>query len=190
MSFEIIGLDIETSTNDPNTGEILQLGIAYQKDGVIIDHEYNLKYEKSYWNVNNWSLESERVHKIRKKELESNTFDYKLLEIEIINLFNNIFSKETVLHPVGFNLGGFDLVFIKNKMPKVAERISHRVIDLNSLFITMNLEYKSEELFIKNKKEKIEKVLNNIDNNKLHNASFDAKLALLLCKNFKVSYNL
>lgn len=185
--FFIIGLDIETSNSDINYGEILQLGVAYKINEEYHTNEYNLFFDKSIWHDKNWSKESENVHKITKKSLTKNKETYDSVQSKIINLLNNTFGEESIIVPVGFNVGSFDLQFIKSKMPILYSRLSYRVIDLNSLFLYKSLSNYDYNEFIENKKNAKLDIIESLSEKNEHNASYDAKLALLILE--KIKYN-
>jgi len=185
--FYIVGLDIETSSSDINYGEILQLGVSYKINEEYYTNEYNLFFDKSIWHDKNWSKESENVHKITKKSLTKNKETYDSVQRKIINLLNNSFGEESIIVPVGFNVGSFDLQFIKSKMPILYSRLSYRVIDLNSLFLYKSLSNYDYNEFIENKKNTKLDIIESLSENNEHNASYDAKLALLILE--KIKYN-
>lgn len=178
--FYIIGIDIETSSNDNNIGEIIQLGIAYKNNNEIHTIEYNLFFELTNWNDKNWTMDAEIIHKIRKESLALNKYTYDSTEKEIIQLLDRTFGENSIIIPVGFNVGSFDLQFIKNKMPNLYNRLSYRSIDLNSLFLFYNLKNYDYNEFISMKKNTKLDIIDNINESNEHNASFDAKLALLI----------
>lgn len=186
--FYIIGLDIETSSSDLNYGEILQLGVAYKINEEYYTTEYNLFFDKSIWHDKNWSKESENVHKITKKSLTKNKDTYDSVQSKIINLLNNIFGERSIIIPVGFNVGSFDLQFIKSKMPILYSRLSYRVIDLNSLFLFKSLNSFDFNEFIEIKNNAKLDIAKNLSEKKEHNASYDAKLALLILEKIKSNF--
>jgi oligoribonuclease (3'-5' exoribonuclease) len=182
--FYIIGLDIETSSSDLNYGEILQLGVSYKINEEYYSTEYNIFFDKLIWHDLNWSKESENVHKITKKSLTKNKDTYDSVQSKIINLLNNTFGEESIIVPVGFNVGSFDLQFIKSKMPILYKRLSYRVIDLNSLFLYKSLSNYDYNEFIEIKKNAKLDIIESLSEKKEHNASYDAMLALLILEKF------
>lgn len=186
--FYIIGLDIETSSSDLSYGEILQLGVAYKINDEYYTTEYNLFFDKSIWHDKNWSKESENVHKITKKSLTKNKDTYDSVQSKIINLLNKTFGERSIIIPVGFNVGSFDLQFIKSKMPILYSRLSYRVIDLNSLFLYKSLNSFDFNEFIEIKNNAKLDIAKNLSEKKEHNASYDAKLALLILEKIKSNF--
>ena len=189
MSSKIIpiGLDIETSTNNPQTGFILQIGIANFKDDKIVTKEWLVNYPTSFWNGENWSNESGHIHQISKDKLQSEGLNNEDLDLLTYTYLKDL-NQEGLFIPVGFNVGSFDLLFIKKAMPKLNSLISHRTIELNSLFL---LHFKKggyiKENWVDYKNAVISNQISKLNENKLHSAGFDAKLALLILEQFSVS---
>ena len=189
MSSKIIpiGLDIETSTSNPQTGCILQIGIAHFKDDKIVTKEWLVNYPTSFWDEENWSNESGLVHKISKDKLQSDGLNIKDLDQLAYTYLKNL-HLEGLFIPVGFNVGSFDLLFIKKEMPKLNSLLSHRTIELNSLFLLHSrIGEKIKENWGENKNAVISNQISKLKENKLHSAGFDAKLALLILDQFSVS---
>jgi len=186
--FFIIGLDIETSSSDLNYGEILQIGVSYKINEEYYTTEYNIFFDKSIWNDKNWSQESQEVHKITKKSLTKNKETYDSVERKIIKLLNKTFGEGSIIIPVGFNVGSFDLQFIKSKMPILYSRLSYRVIDLNSIFLYKSLKNCDFNEFIENKKYAKLDIINSLSENNEHNASYDAKFALLILEKINSNF--
>lgn len=186
--FYIIGLDIETSSNDSNIGEIIQLGVAFKNNNEFQTIEYNLFFDLTNWDDKNWSINAEEVHKITKESLALNKYTYDSTEKEFIQLLDKTFGENSIIIPVGFNVGSFDLQFIKNKMPNLYNRLSYRSIDLNSLFLFNNLKNYDYNEFISMKKNTKLDIIREIKESKEHNASFDAKLAILILEKLEKQY--
>ena len=186
--FYIIGLDIETSSNDTYLGEIIQIGVAFKNNNEFQTIEYNLFFDLTNWDDKNWSINAEEVHKITKESLALNKYTYDSTEKEIILLLDKTFGENSIIIPVGFNVGSFDLQFIKNKMPNLYNRLSYRSIDLNSLFLFNNLKNYDYNEFISMKKNTKLDIIEDIKESKEHNASFDAKLAILILEKLEKQY--
>jgi hypothetical protein len=182
-----IGLDIESSTDNPQTGFILQIGIAHYNDDKIVTKEWLINYPTSFWDGVNWSGDSYRVHQISKEKLQDSGLNIQELDSNIYTYLKNL-NQEGIFIPVGFNVGSFDLLFIKKEMPKINSLLSHRTIELNSLFLLHSRKgdyIKEEWADIKNAV--INDQISKLKENKLHSAGFDAKLALLILDQFSVS---
>lgn len=182
-----IGLDIETSTNNPQTGFILQIGIAHYNDDKIVTKEWLINYPTSFWDEGNWSSDSYLVHQISKEKLHESELNIQKLDLLIYTYLKEL-NQEGLLIPVGFNVGSFDLFFIKKEMPKLNSLLSHRTIELNSLFLLHSRkgDYIKEK-WADTKNAVINNQISKLKENKLHSAGFDAKLALLILDQFSVS---
>lgn len=79
--------------------------------------------------------------------------------------------------PVGWNVGSFDLHFVKMELPRTAEFFSHRVVDLTSVFIV-----KFGDQWRQKKTEAQKMVEDIVGEAYWHDAGFDAMAALLVLK--------
>jgi oligoribonuclease (3'-5' exoribonuclease) len=184
-----IGLDIETSTNNTLSGVIIQIGVAFYKNNEIYSEQWSVKYPISYWNNDNWSLESSQVHNISKQYLDQSSNNIEELDAILYNYLKSL-NSEAIFIPVGFNVGSYDLMFIKKEMPKLHSILSHRTIELNTLFL---IQSKKGDYINRNwsekKKHTINKIIAKLGENKLHSAGFDALLALHILEEFSLSNN-
>ena len=125
MVFIPLSLDIETSTSDPNTGTILSLGIIRFDTG-----------ETKYWNIRHELLsvspQAMAVNQIPVTEL--NSPERKTL-FTVDKEFREFVASIKPLRciPMGMNVGSFDMSFVHKYLPKAANDIGYRSLDLNSL---------------------------------------------------------
>lgn len=94
-----------------------------------------------------WSIEAESIHGITKEEaLKGRNVD--LVDVEFSNWLIGLGarSKQRLIVPVGFNVGSFDMKFIKRFLPKSFGLFTRRAVDLNGICFSMEgLEYYGEE---------------------------------------------
>jgi hypothetical protein len=82
---------------------------------------------------------------------------------------------------VGFNVGSFDLPFLKQSLPILASRLSRRVVDLNSIIFSMSdTNAKFEKIKADAKDYAFEKMNGMFDGfkNRQHDAEYDAVMSL------------
>ena len=85
--------------------------------------------------------------------------------------------REGELTAVGWNVGGFDIAFIKKELPKTAAFFSHRALDLTG--VAMVNEMKTGKPWRALKAEIHKFVADYLCEDKRHDALYDAKAALL-----------
>jgi oligoribonuclease (3'-5' exoribonuclease) len=115
----IVGLDIETTGLDIFKHGIVQLGIA-KRDAVFAMDVHvgdDIEREAEAMIVNGFDDE-----RIAAASCATRVEAYAL----------EFLGAETGITAVGWNVGSFDLAFIKRVMPALAAKFSHRSIDLNS----------------------------------------------------------
>lgn len=86
-----------------------------------------------------WDLEAESIHGITKEEaLQGKTSE--LVDIEFTNWLIELGAnkKRRLIVPVGFNVGSFDMKFIKRFLPKSFELFTRRAVDLNGICFSMD----------------------------------------------------
>lgn len=160
--FNLISLDIETSTSDYNTGTILSVAMVDFNTGKMI--ERNIRH--SYVSL---TPEAMRVNQIDVLTLDSTERDYvnqaeqhliwfvdKMTEPDAIILPNAIHKKQPI--PLGMNVGTFDMLFVRKYMPDLAKKFGYRSCDLNALFFAEAVVL--DKNFTKCKNEFYEKAMN------------------------------
>ena len=141
MTAQFIGLDLETSGSDIDTGAVpIQLGIATittEGNPAVFDSKIHWPVfhgPPAYDTVPTWSIEAEAVHNIPKEDLllaprtsvvESNAYGW-------LSRYAPATSRAARI-PVGWNIAGFDMPFVRRYLPGVQAGISYRSIDLNAV---------------------------------------------------------
>lgn len=128
-----IGLDIETTGSDVHKHGLIQIGV-FVPDG-------DFRGDSFVSDVKPWpgveiDAEASKIHGITFERMmaapESFEVDEQLahwLEEHGIDHSNG--------HVVGFNVGSFDMVFVRKYLPKTAARLSYRTVDLNAILFTI-----------------------------------------------------
>lgn len=194
-----IGLDIETSGIDLDSS-LLSIGVVDCDD--LYDIEKMLYYEVLHKKLV-CTPESFRVHKLDLKQMDTESpFRLELHDIDnlIFRHFCNYYGFNCRIAPAGFNVGTFDMAFVKKYLPTTAKMIGYRSCDLNSVLFTRietdNKFSKKKKAFKKEATEIFtEKVLPTLQlkyhdvDMSAHNALFDAWVAAFI-KNKLNSYDL
>lgn len=128
-----IGLDGEMSCPDMEKGgELIQIGLSVRTpEGIETISEYIRPTEGMYWEDR-----AAQVHKITQEQLRLNgvhreEVDEVLYEWLISKGANPKKVAKTV--PVGFNITGFDMPFVKATLPKTYSLFSRRTAELNGM---------------------------------------------------------
>jgi hypothetical protein len=132
-----IGLDGEMSSSElAEGGKLIQIGISTAEG---INRSYTMNPGECQW-----SEEAEAVHGLTREELR---FSLSPTEIDE-DLYGFLMSigadpkRRSKTIPVGFNVGAFDMPFVKDSLPKSYSLFSRRTVDLNALCFA--LDYKEE----------------------------------------------
>ena len=179
-----LGLDLETSSTDQHNGVILSIGL-YDPSGNNWGgrHYYT---EIRYTEPIPISAESMRVNRLKTTLLDNpNLPTLQEAENEAIYWINKINSKPYSYIPVGFNVGTFDMAWIKVHMPELHKKFGYRSVDLNSLMIAEAVNRKSHLLELKKwYKKKTESSALRICQDGAHNALFDAAQAIFILQQY------
>lgn len=119
------GLDIETTGLDHTQGHrLIQVAIAYGVTNICVDvlPVGNMAIDVEALAVNRFTLE--RIGLALRQEIVDNLI---LEQVACLGL------RPGDLTAVGWNVGSFDLPFVKKELPKTAALFSHRVIDLTGI---------------------------------------------------------
>lgn len=165
-----VGLDIETTGLDMwKKHRLIQIGIAFHRQNVIC-------HDVQPWGIVKFDPEAMKVNGFTEERVAAAEFQM-VIDNSIYNeLMNMGHSPNAQLTPVGWNVGPFDLPFVKAELPRTAKFFSHRVVDLSS--IAMFLAGGSDD-WRKRKDEghkTIEEILGEV---KWHDAGYDALAALI-----------
>jgi DNA polymerase III epsilon subunit-like protein len=174
-----IGLDIESSGTNLNQGaRVIQVGYAYNEDGAYWTGESGVNPLEFAW-----SAEAQAVHNITLEEV--NTFpEATEVDKKFSSEFIDFRNQEVTLIAVGFNVGSFDLPFIRESLPIFSKNFSHRVVDLNSLIFALakssgsSSNFESIKSELKNKAEKI--IATILPDKHAHSAGYDALEAIII----------
>lgn len=147
---KIIGLDFETSGSDINDGAVpIQLGLA-----VINEDEPYSGFQVTslliggwQWGKDaTWSEEAEEVHRISKADLEG-IEPARIIDIRLAHWLVRT-ARATGQRmwniPVGWNVAGFDMPFVRKYLPTVGSLLSYRTVDLNALVFALSQGHVSE----------------------------------------------
>lgn len=172
MTFLYVGLDGEMSGTEVNEGaRLIQIGLALPNRSSYV----------AYINPGDllWDEESAAVHKIERSALPSfenagqvdqNAFDFLVGQGADPKRRN-----KTV--PVGWNVGAFDMPFVRESLPKTNSLFSRRTVDLNALCFA--LDGKNDLNFESWKKRSKEYAIEKIGYENAHDAGWDARMSLL-----------
>jgi len=137
MSYLYIGLDGEMSSSELSEGgKLIQIGL-FTQDGYQLSMKINpgeCQWSERAFEVHGITLESLQSAPLP-DEVDSQVYDW-LIAIGVDT------SSRGKIIPVGFNVGAFDMPFVKDSLPKSYSLFSRRTVDLNALCFA--LDYKEE----------------------------------------------
>jgi DNA polymerase III epsilon subunit-like protein len=167
----LVGLDIETTGTNYNAGHrLIQIGIAF-KDGTKLKEDVQpvgkLTIDPEALDVNGFTLQ--RIAKARRSDEVDRRLSEQLADLGWT---------EGSLTPVGWNVGDFDLGFIRHELPLTAEFFSYRVVDLTGIAILHEL--RTGQNFRKLKARLAEEAVEILGRDERHDALYDAEAALLV----------
>ena len=177
-----IGLDGEMSGNDIEGGSVLiQIGFSViSKSGYLRTKHWNLRPVNLKEMV--WSKEAEGVHKITIEQVTSFPICYEV-DNEVYKWLTEAIGLSTGKSdniPVGWNVSGFDMPYVKKYLPKTYALFSRRTADLNAICFALDGfdDRSASEWKIKSKKYALN--LNpETDTYGAHNAGWDAEMSIL-----------
>jgi hypothetical protein len=176
-----VGIDGEMSCPDMEAGgRLIQIGLAVEVAGAIEGVAFLIKpTEGMYWEEN-----AAAVHGIPLEDLE----DYGIHQDDV----DSMLYRWLVNHgadpkhraktvPVGFNITGFDMPFIKATLPKTYSLLSRRTAELNGMLWLLHgrVENGMPVKFETWKKRSMDYAASKLDDFKPHDAGWDAKRHLL-----------
>lgn len=134
-----IGLDFETSGTSHEESAPIQLGIATGEETfnmLIGGWDWDSPHWEGYRN-RIWDEGAFEVHGITKDRLEGAPRPRTVDELAVAWL-----DKQAPRHPagrimVGWNVGQFDVPFLRNHFPNTARAMSYRSVDLNAVVFAM-----------------------------------------------------
>lgn len=146
--FTPVSLDIETSTDDIETGVILSIGLVdfFSGEAKSFDIRHKIFTIKP---------ESMRVNQINVLEVDS---DSRLSLASTDAFLSDWLVKRSIFHvsraaypkPFGMNVGTFDMLFVKKHLPMTFSVFGYRSIDLNALIFVESMKHNEDYLTVKN----------------------------------------
>jgi hypothetical protein len=169
-----IGLDGEMSSANIDEGSaLIQIGFAIIRDDGIQSFSSTMNPIGPFY----WSEQAFGVHKITKEEIHLAPSRYEIDELAYQWLVNKGLNPDKRIKsvPVGFNVSGFDIPFVRKFMPKTNTLFSRRTADLNAICFALDGKdgWSSDAWKKRAKKYALEQMLEPYGNN-AHNAGWDA----------------
>ena len=170
------GVDIETTGTDPDAGHrLIQIGIAFAYSptmGGDVQPIGDINIQADALAVNHFTLA-----RIGAAPLQTD------VDTRITFQLSAAGYKAGDITPVGWNVGGFDMVFVKKELPKTAAFFSYRVFDLTTIAIMESLWTGTPYPVVKIKL--ASKVVECLGRDESHDALYDAEAALIILDYYK-----
>lgn len=173
---KLIGLDLETSGTEIDDGAVpIQLGLSYEING----HYYTWSSYVGGWNwkEHHWDTESAAVHNIPRNMLTDFEAAWKV-DIRMANWLLDYIGPRMWNLPVGWNVAGFDMPFIRRYFPNLSRMLSYRSVDLTPLVVAMAEENERKYQEIKNRAKTAAAQEMESHGGTWHDAGFDAEASL------------
>lgn len=195
--FLYAGLDGEMSSNDLSAGgRLIQIGFAIGKPFGTGVHVFNQNINPGEMD---WQEEAADAHKITREEIatfdDPYTADTKCYKFLVDNGADPKRRAKTI--PVGFNVGAFDMPFVKQLLPKTYSLFSRQTVDLNALCFAFGEIRKNEagepvgmgamKDAAKTYADHVVSKLGSGDDWRKHNAAYDAAQAYYCFEFLKIS---
>jgi len=137
MSYLFLGLDGEMSSSELSEGgKLIQIGVSTAEG---INRSYTMNPGECQWSERAFEVHGITLESLQSAplpdEVDSQVYDWLIA----IGADTNNRGKTI---PVGFNVGAFDMPFVKDSLPKTYSLFSRRTVDLNALCFA--LDYKEE----------------------------------------------
>lgn len=169
----VAGIDIETTNSNHDTGGILSIGIY-----IPLQNEEEIEF---YGTVTppkdaEWVYEACMVNGYSPEHIGEYA-NYYWLDYYVCKWLKEaaLITPQRRLLPVGWNVGSFDMQYIRRYLPNLHKRCNYNVIDLNTIvsyLVLCGWDPDVKRLV----KEEADSLLGNADR---HNALYDAKVALM-----------
>lgn len=179
MSEIYIGLDYETTGTDPDVHGVVQIGLSrFEEDNFgsgmpdteTFEHDIRVDYSRVAIDP-----DAMIVHRISQLRSSAALPSHIVEELALEWLAPSIKHGNTI-HPVGWNVGSFDVQFAKKYMPRLYRVFSHRAVDLTSLtHFTANV-FNVPVVDVKN--EYMKRAIALLECDQRHSAGWDARCAL------------
>jgi DNA polymerase III epsilon subunit-like protein len=162
-----IGLDIETTGLEiEQFHRLIQIGVAFNRHTVRV---YDVK-PKGFIN---YQAEAMAVNRFTVERIEKAAYQDRIDEVLEAACIHREYATGS-LTAVGWNVGGFDMTFVKRELPRTARFFSHRVVDLSGICMLIGGE-KWREL----KAAEHELIAKELGHQNWHDAGYDALAALM-----------
>jgi hypothetical protein len=136
----LMGLDIETTMSDaPPRGRLLQIGVCMVADRLkpmLAGAKFGSDVGYPDYTLMERSAEADKVHGITLERIgrAPSVWDVDR-ELTLFLVGNGVGPQRAIA--IGWNVGGFDMPFVRFYLPVAAQRFSYRTIDLNSVCMTL-----------------------------------------------------
>lgn len=143
MAVRFIGLDGEMTSSDLSAGgTLIQLGLSMRdEDGVLWGKSVGINpfLDKDDSEIH-WTRVAESVHGFTKEDLKiyGSAEEADQILVDWLIARGRTTRKRGENIPVGFNVGVFDMPFVKAALPKTYEFFSRRTVDLNPLLFALD----------------------------------------------------
>jgi len=172
-----IGLDGEMSSADISTGgKLIQIGLAKIENGTMVSVASMLNPPGDM----EWSAEAEAVHEFSRDYVESFGLRPSLVDQDLADWVDSESVRRDTI-AVGFNVGSFDMPFVKQSLPILFNKFSRRTVDLNALIFALSDTDREFQRIKSNAKLYAEKQMEDMFDgfkNRQHDAEYDAVMAL------------
>lgn len=174
---QLVGLDIETTGVDINRyHRLIQIGIAFSDPANDLVRDVrpvgDMMIQQDALNVNHFTLD--RIGQAQPQHVVDDQLGAELARRGY---------KRGELTPVGWNVGGFDITFIKKELPRVASFFSYRTLDLTG--VAMMHELRTGKGYRDTKDEFHKRIVERLGRDERHDALYDAQAALVAVELFK-----
>lgn len=171
MSFLYVGLDGEMSSSELDKGgRLLQIGLALESGAsyVAMINPGEMLWDEKAVAVPGFSR-SDLPSYVNSEEVDKNAYDFLVAQ-------GADPKRRTKTVPVGWNVGAFDMPFVRETLPLTYSLFSRRTVDLNALCFALN--GKNNLNFESWKKRSKEYAIEKIGYEDAHDAAWDAKMSL------------
>lgn len=181
MTYLYVGIDGEMSGYLEEGGKLIQIGLTVRTAEGLDTLSILINPGEMFWNE-----DSAKVHNIDQRDIRDFGKPNESADHMVYNWLINHGAdpkKRRLTIPVGFNIIGFDMPFIKAQLPRTYSLFSRRMADLNGMIWL--LQGKDGKTFTNWKDEACEFAHNNLDNYLPHDAGWDSKRHLLCFEFFQ-----
>jgi len=124
------GFDIETTGLNPNHHGMIELGL-------MLDPRVDVWQSYVYPGIVEYSAEALEVNGQTKNTIAKFP-SMRAVEDKFLVMAEEVGLQKRQIVPIGFNVGSFDMQFLRKQSPLIASYFSHRSVDLNSVVYTLD----------------------------------------------------